>query len=86
MNYMQLDTDRMEYVASSIHVVWDGILQVSVPIPFCIFQCAHPNYPLSQIVGYTCLLLKFLGPSVFAGIAAMLVVIPVNAFFLKRLF
>ena len=30
MNYMQLDTDRMEYVASSIHVVWDGILQVNV--------------------------------------------------------
>ena len=29
VNYMQLDTDRMEYVASSIHVVWDGILQVS---------------------------------------------------------
>ena len=30
MNYMQIDTDRMEYVASSIHVVWDGILQVNV--------------------------------------------------------
>lgn len=28
VNYMQLDTGRMEYVASSIHTIWDGILQV----------------------------------------------------------
>ena len=38
VNYMQLDTDRMEYVASSIHVVWDGILQVngSSIFPLCL--------------------------------------------------
>ena len=34
--------------------------------------------------GYTALLLKFLGPSVFAGIAAMLVIIPFNAIYLKK--
>ena len=28
VNYMQLDTARMEYVAGSIHTVWDGLLQV----------------------------------------------------------
>ena len=64
VNFMQLDTSRMEYVASSIHIVWDGLLQV---------------------FGYTCLLLYFLGPAVFAGIAAMLVIIPVNAHFFKKL-
>lgn len=37
-----------------------------------------------QIVGYTSLLLAFLGPSVFAGIAAMLVIIPLNAYFLVK--
>ena len=64
VNYMQIDTNRMEQVAGTIHVVWDGLL---------------------QIFGYTGLLLYFLGPSVFAGIAAMLVIIPLNAVFLKRL-
>lgn len=64
VNFMQLDTNRMEYVASSIHIVWDGLLQV---------------------VGYTSLLLYFLGPAVLAGIAAMLVIIPVNAYFFKKL-
>lgn len=64
VNFMQLDTNRMEYVASSIHVVWDGLLQV---------------------LGYTALLLHFLGPAVLAGIAAMLVIVPVNAYFFKKL-
>lgn len=64
VNYMQIDTNRMEQVAGTIHVVWDGML---------------------QIVGYTSLLLYFLGPSVFAGIAAMLVIVPLNAVFLKQL-
>lgn len=60
---MQLDTSRMEQVVGTIHVVWDGLLQVA---------------------GYTGLLLHFLGPSVLAGIAAMLVIIPLNAVFLKK--
>ena len=38
-----------------------------------------------QVFGYVSLLLYYLGPSVFAGIAAMLVIIPLNAYFLKRL-
>ena len=33
VNYMQLDTGRMEYVASSIHTIWDGILQVTYSLP-----------------------------------------------------
>lgn len=49
-NLMQLDVGRLENVATTVHVLWDGILQV---------------------VGYTALLLAFLGPSVFAGIAVM---------------
>ena len=64
VNYMQLDASRIEYVASSIHVVWDGLFQV---------------------FGYTALLLNFLGPAVLAGIAAMLIIIPVNTYFLKKL-
>ena len=64
VNYMQVDTDRMEQVAGTIHTLWDGLF---------------------QILGYTSLLLYCLGPSVFAGIAAMLVIVPFNAFFLKRL-
>jgi hypothetical protein len=60
---MQLDTNRLEQVVGTIHVCWDGPLQV---------------------IGYTSLLLYFLGPSVFAGIAAMLVIIPFNAIFLKK--
>ncbi|RYG70088.1 hypothetical protein EON64_01135 [archaeon] len=63
VNYMQIDTTRLEYVASTIHTVWDGLL---------------------QIFGYTCLLLYFLGPSVFAGIAAMLFILPLNAYFLAK--
>jgi ABC-type multidrug transport system fused ATPase/permease subunit len=63
-NYIQLDTNRLEQVAGSIHTVWDGIL---------------------QIVGYTSLLLAFLGPSVFAGIAALMIMIPLNAYFLTKL-
>ena len=39
---------------------------------------------LLQIVGYTSLLLHFLGPSVLAGIAGMLIIIPLNAIFLKE--
>jgi hypothetical protein len=62
INYMQLDTNRLEQVAGSIHTVWDGLL---------------------QIIGYTALLLHFLGPSVLAGIAGMLVIIPLNAILLK---
>jgi len=64
VNYIQIDTNRMEQVAGTIHVVWDGIF---------------------QIVGYTSLLFHFIGPSVFAGIAAMLVIVPLNAIFLKQL-
>ena len=60
---MQIDTARLEYVASSIHTVWDGLL---------------------QIIGYTALLLYFLGPSVLAGIAAMLLIIPLNGYFLTK--
>ncbi len=60
---MQIDTGKLEYVAGSIHTVWDGLL---------------------QIIGYTSLLLYFLGPSVFAGIFAMLVILPLNAHFLRR--
>lgn len=40
VNYMQIDTGRLEYAAGTIHTVWDGVL---------------------QIVGYTFLLLRFLG-------------------------
>jgi hypothetical protein len=29
VNYMQLDTARLEHVVHSIHTVWDGALQVS---------------------------------------------------------
>lgn len=64
VNYMQIDTSRLETVAGTIHTVWDG---------------------LYQIAGYTSLLLFFLGPSVFAGILCLLVIIPLNSFFLKRL-
>jgi ABC-type multidrug transport system fused ATPase/permease subunit len=63
VNFSQLDTTRMEYVASSIHILWDGSLQV---------------------LGYTCLLIHFLGPSVFAGIFAMVGIIPLNTFFLNK--
>jgi uncharacterized membrane protein len=63
VNYMQIDTARLEYVAGTIHTFWDGIF---------------------QIVGYTALLLHFLGPSVFAGIFAMLIIVPFNAYFLKK--
>ena len=63
VNFSQLDTSRMEGVASSIHILWDGSLQV---------------------IGYTMLLLHFLGPAVFAGILAMLGTIPLNTFFLTR--
>eukprot|EP00981_Chlorochromonas_danica_P011662 scaffold4203_cov166-Ochromonas_danica.AAC.8 len=64
INYMQIDAGRLEYVAGTIHTVWDGLL---------------------QILGYTSLLLYFLGPAVFAGLAAMLCIIPLNAYFLNRL-
>ena len=64
VNLMQLDVGRLEGVATSIHIVWDGILQV---------------------FGYTSLLLYFLGPSVFAGIATMLIVIPLQTLFFKKL-
>ena len=64
VNLMQIDTNRMEQVAGTIHVVWDGLF---------------------QILGFTGLLLHFLGPSVFAGIAAMLLIVPLNTIFLKQL-
>lgn len=64
VNLSQLDTSRMEQVASTIHILWDGTLQV---------------------VGYTALLLHFLGPAVFAGIAAMVLTIPLNTYFLKKI-
>jgi hypothetical protein len=47
----------------------------------------HPLRELSsflQILGYTVLLVQFLGPSVFAGIAAMFVILPLNSYFLRR--
>ena len=28
VNYMQLDSARLEHVAHNIHTVWDGMLQV----------------------------------------------------------
>ena len=64
VNYMQLDASRMEAVATSVHILWDGLL---------------------QITGYTSLLLYFLGPSVFAGIAVLFAIIPLNAYFYKKL-
>jgi ABC-type multidrug transport system fused ATPase/permease subunit len=64
VNYMQLDSNRLEALATSVHIIWDGVFQV---------------------VGYTGLLLHFLGPSVFAGIIAMLFIIPTQAYFLKEL-
>ena len=64
INFMQIDAGRMEYVAGTVHTVWDGLL---------------------QIVGYTSLLLHFLGPSVLAGIATMMLIIPLNAYFLLKL-
>eukprot|EP01041_Mallomonas_annulata_P007378 gene7377-15065_t len=63
VNYMQLDTSRMEAVANTIHIAWDGLLQVT---------------------GFTILLLRFLGPAVLAGIGAMIVMIPLQAMFLKK--
>jgi hypothetical protein len=39
---------------------------------------------LLQILGYTALLVQFLGPSVFVGLAAMLVILPLNDHFLRR--
>ena len=59
-----------------------GAVLYSVPV-----QNSHNhNVPFIsiQIVGYTCLLVQFLGPSVFAGIAAMLVIMPLNAYFLIK--
>lgn len=64
VNYMQLDANRMEGVATSVHIIWDGLFQV---------------------LGYTALLLNFLGPSVFAGIAILLTLIPLNAYFYEKL-
>ena len=64
VNYMQLDANRMEGVATSVHIIWDGLFQV---------------------LGYTALLLNFLGPSVFAGIAILLSLIPLNAYFYEKL-
>lgn len=64
VNYMQIDSSRIEQVAGTIHTLWDGYFQV---------------------IGYTALLLRFLGVSVFAGIATMIIIIPLNAHFLKKL-
>lgn len=104
MNYMQLDTNRLEHVAHSIHTVWDGALQVRVinavmvivispVIAFVLKDLRTTAFTVCityifcvvlQITGYTLLLLQFLGPSVFAGIAAMLVILPLNAYFLRK--
>lgn len=47
VNYMQLDTSRLEYVAVSIHVVWDGLLQVSsVPDSRHDLLLTHPLHVL----------------------------------------
>jgi hypothetical protein len=32
VNYMQLDTTRMESVIGTVHVIWDGPLQVLVSV------------------------------------------------------
>lgn len=45
---------------------------------------SRTSHYCTQIVGYTFLLVQFLGPSVFAGIAAMFVVLPLNSYFLRR--
>lgn len=98
VNYMQLDTGRLEHVAQSIHIVWDGALQVCVL--FITFLVLYVYYVFVfnfltvtvaffllfcvQICGYTFLLVQFLGPSVFAGIAAMFVILPLNSYFLRR--
>jgi len=29
VNYMQIDTGRLEYAAGTIHTVWDGLLQIA---------------------------------------------------------
>eukprot|EP01033_Poteriospumella_lacustris_P022288 gene22288-16719_t len=62
VNYMQIDTARLEYVTGSIHTLWDGLF---------------------QIMGYSALLLYHLGPAVFAGILAMLFIVPFNAYHLR---
>jgi hypothetical protein len=86
VNYMQIDTGRLEYVAGSIHTVWDGILQVYQLACLLLLQLVLTAILscLGQIIGYTGLLLYFLGPSVFAGIAAMLFILPLNAYFLHK--
>lgn len=28
MNYLQIDTERIEAIASTIHSIWDGIFQI----------------------------------------------------------
>jgi uncharacterized protein (DUF983 family) len=51
----------------------------------CLDIHTHGDLPsLLQILGYTALLVQFLGPSVFVGLAAMLVILPLNAHFLRR--
>ena len=47
-------------------------------------HCCFLPWWFAQIVGYTFLLVQFLGPSVFAGIAAMFIIMPLNSFFLRR--
>lgn len=51
--------------------------------PLLTFTLLHTTMFI-PVQGYTALLLKFLGPSVFAGIAAMIVIIPFNAIYLKK--
>lgn len=41
VNYMQLDTSRLEQVAHNIHTVWDGALQVLVAITTICLLCAR---------------------------------------------
>ena len=48
-----------------------------------LLSCSIKFTLLSQVFGYTALLIKFLGPSVFAGIVVLLMIIPFNTIFLK---
>ena len=34
MNFLQVDANRVELVATSVHLLWDGVLQVKYPFLF----------------------------------------------------
>ena len=50
VNYMQLDTARLEQVVHSIHTVWDGALQVITTTPHVFIK----NHFFTEIINFTC--------------------------------